>query len=122
QYDRLASRVLYADDSLRADPAILDRNRLGQPGLWAHGISGDLPIVLVKVQNQGDMGLLRQVLQAQEYWRLKALRADLVILNEFPADYLDETHHAIVALIDGESWSGWRDRAGGIYLLRGDTV
>src|SRR5690606_28428915 len=70
QHHRLASRALYAAGSLRADPSVIDRNRLGQPGLWAHGISGDLPIVRVKVHNEGDMALVRQVLQAQEYWRL----------------------------------------------------
>ncbi len=122
QYDRLASRVLYADDSMRVDPEVLARNRQGQPGLWAHGISGDLPIVLVRVLGENDMTLVRQVLQAQEYWRLKALRADLVIVNEFPSDYLDEMHHTLVALVDGESWSGWRGRSGGIYLLRADSL
>jgi cyclic beta-1,2-glucan synthetase len=70
-YDRLASRVLHSDGSLRAGPEVLSRNVLGQPGLWAHGISGDLPILLVRVVEENDIPLVRQVLQAQEYWRLK---------------------------------------------------
>src|SRR3989475_6223147 len=66
-FERLASRVLYTDASLRAGPDVLERNRLGQPGLWAHGISGDLPILLVRVVQGDDIPLVRQVLQAQEY-------------------------------------------------------
>ncbi len=95
QYDRLASRTFYLDESLRASPDVLARNRRGQAGLWPHGVSGDLPIVLIKVMELDDATLVRQVLQAQEYWRLKGLRADLVILNEHPTDYLDEMHQSL---------------------------
>ena len=63
----------HADASLRAAPALRERNVLGQPGLWAHGISGDLPILLVRVVEEDDLPLVRQVLQAQDYWRLKGL-------------------------------------------------
>ena len=38
---------------------------------------------------------MRQVLQAQEYWRLKGLSADVVILNEHPASYRDEMHEQL---------------------------
>jgi cyclic beta-1,2-glucan synthetase len=83
-FDRLASRVLYADASLRADPQLRARNSLGQASLWPHGISGDLPILLVRVVEPDDLPLVRQVLEAQEYWRLKGLSADVVNLNEHP--------------------------------------
>jgi cyclic beta-1,2-glucan synthetase len=99
-YERLASRVLYTDTSLRAAPDVLARNVLGQPGLWGHGVSGDLPILLVRVVEENDIPLVRQVLQAQEYWRLKGLSADIVILNEHPVSYLDEMHVQLSELLD----------------------
>ena len=120
--ERLASRVLYTDASLRAGPEVLERNVLGQPGLWAHGISGDLPILLVRVVNGGDISLVRQVLQAQEYWRLKGLSADVVILNEHPVSYLDDIHVQLAALLDTGPWGAWKHRPGGVYLLRGDRM
>ena len=89
-FERLASRVLGTDGSLRASAETIAANELGQPGLWPHAISGDLPILLVRVVGDDDMPLVRQVLQAQEYWRLKGLRADVVIVNEHPVSYLDE--------------------------------
>ena len=121
-YERLASRVLYADGSLRASPELLARNTLGQDGLWPHSISGDLPILLVRVVEENDLPLVRQVLQAQEYWRLKGLSADVVILNEHPVSYFDEMHAQLAALLDNGPWRTWKHRPGGAYLLRGDRM
>ena len=122
QYDRLASRVLYLDESLRAEPDTLQKNERGQEGLWAHGVSGDLPIVLVNVVEDDDLALVRQVLQAQEYWRLQGLSADVVILNEHPISYLDEMHEHLAALIESGPWSAWKDRSGGVFLIRADGL
>ncbi|HSB20504.1 MAG TPA: glucoamylase family protein [Anaeromyxobacteraceae bacterium] len=121
-FERLASRVLGGDASLRAAPDLLARNTLGQEGLWPHGISGDVPILLVRVVAQDGLALVRQVLQAQEYWRLKGLRADVVVLNEHPVSYLDEVHTALAALLDDGPWRAWKHRPGGAYLLRRDRM
>lgn len=120
-FERLASRVLYGDASLRASPELLARNTLGQEGLWGHGISGDLPVLLVRVGGDG-VPLVRQVLQAQEYWRLKGLTADVVILNEHPVSYLDEVHAQLSGLLDNGPWRTWSHKPGGAYLLRADRM
>ena len=52
-YARLASSILYANSSLRADPSVLIKNRRGQSGLWGYSISGDLPIVLLQIADSG---------------------------------------------------------------------
>ncbi len=121
-FERLASRVLYADGSLRAGPELLVRNTLGQEGLWPHSISGDLPILLVRVVDEGNLPLVRQVLQAQDYWRLKGLSADVVIINEDPTSYLDEVHEQLTGLLDNGPWRAWKHRPGGVYLLRADHM
>jgi cyclic beta-1,2-glucan synthetase len=121
-FERLASRVLYADASLRAAPELLARDVLGQAGLWPNGVSGDLPILLVRITGQDGVGLARQVLQAQEYWRLKCLVADVVLLNERAASYLDEAQESLSALLDNGPWREWRHRRGGAYLLRADGM
>jgi cyclic beta-1,2-glucan synthetase len=121
-FERLASRVLYADASLRPSREVLARSTLGQEGLWGHGVSGDLPILLVRVASDTAVALVRQVLQAQEYWRLKGLSADVVILNEHPIGYLDEVHAQLAAVLDGGPWRTWKHRPGGAYLLRADRM
>ena len=121
-FDRLASRVLYVDPSLRAEPETLGRNRLGQQAFWGHGISGDLPILLVSVIEEHDLALVVQTLKAQEYWRLKGLTVDLVILNEHQADYRDEMQQQLEALVATGLWAAWRGRPGGVFLLRSDGM
>jgi len=121
-FERLASRVLGTDDSLRADAATIASNELGQPGLWPHSISGDLPILLLRVIGDDDVPLVRQVLQAQEYWRLRGLSADVVIINEHPVSYLDEMQAQLTAVLEDGPWSSWQHRPGGAYLLRADRM
>jgi cyclic beta-1,2-glucan synthetase len=120
-YDRLASRVFGFDDSCLS-PSDLARNVYGQGNLWGFGISGDLPIVLVRVTAADAVTLVRDVLQAQEFWRVKGLRADVVILNDHPADYLDETHRMLTTLLQEPRWAGWTNVKGGIFLLRTDGM
>ena len=76
----------------------------------------------MRVVEEDDLPLVRQVLQAQEYWRLKGLSADVVILNEHPLGYLDEMHAALEALLDEGPWRSWKHRPGGAYLLRGERM
>jgi cyclic beta-1,2-glucan synthetase len=120
-FDRLASRVFGADATL-ISPADLEANRFGQQNLWGFGISGDLPIVLVRVSHIESLPLVRQLLTAQEYWRVKGLRADLVILNEHPADYLDEMQQLLTQMMQEPPWAGWLGKPGGMTLLRADGM
>src|SRR6185295_19324362 len=121
-FERLASRVLGTDGSLRASAEAIASNELGQSGLWPHAISGDLPGLLVRVGPDADLPLVRQVLQAQEYWRLKGLSADVVIVNEHPVSYLDELQAQLMAVLEDGPWSAWQHRPGGAYLLRADGL
>jgi cyclic beta-1,2-glucan synthetase len=90
--------------------------------LWRYGISGDLPILLVRVLEEDALPLVQQVLKAQEYWRLKGLSADIVILNDHAIDYRDEVHKQLEALVGSGPWAAWKDRPGGVFLLRGDGL
>ena len=121
-FERLASRVFFSDASLREDGEVLASSTLGQSALWGHGISGDLPVVLVRVGEGGEVPLVREVLLAQDLWRLKGLKADVVILNVHPATYRDELHEMLAQVVDGGPWAGWKGRPSGIFLLRGDSM
>jgi hypothetical protein len=85
-FQRLASHILYSDPALRPS-ARIKRGAAQGSTLWAHGISGDRPIVLVRIDGEDDLDLVRQLLRAHEYWRLKQLAVDLVILNDRAASY-----------------------------------
>jgi len=98
-FQRLANRVLYSDPTLRPSSDMLKQNALGPSVLWPHGISGDLPIVLVRVDETEELGIVRQLLRAHEYWRMKQLTVDLVILNERPPSYAQDLQSALEAMV-----------------------
>src|ERR1700690_3991414 len=80
-FQEIAGRVLYSEASLRAPRELLDNNRLGQPALWAHGVSGDLPIVLAVVTAETDMAIVTQLLRAHTYWQSKYLAVARLFLT-----------------------------------------
>ena len=112
---RLASRLRFADPRLRHADAIA-RNRQSRDALWRHGISGDLPILLVVIDQEGDHGVVREALKAHEYCRLKGFAFDLVILNEFGNGYRQEVQDQIAALIEASPSASWRDTPAGVFL------
>jgi cyclic beta-1,2-glucan synthetase len=124
-FQRLANRILYSDPSLRPPPGFMALNERGAPGLWAHGISGDLPIVLVRIDEVEDLDIVRQLLRAHEYWRLKLLDVDLVILNEHGATYAQSLHDSLEAVVRTSQSilvHDTREPRGGVYILRGDQL
>ena len=124
-FQRLANHIVYPDATLRPAPDILKRGVRKPSTLWAQGISGDLPIVLVRVAEQEDLVLVRQLLRAHEYWRLKQLAVDLVILNDRPSSYVQELQAALDALIRmNQSMPRLPadDARGAVFLLRSDLV
>ena len=110
-FQRLANRVLYADPTLRPSSEILKRGGGAGSLLWPHGISGDLPIVLVRIDETGDLDIVRQLLLAHEYWRMKQLSVDLVILNESPPSYAQDLQVALEALVRCQSDRSRRAKA-----------
>ncbi|MEP7282607.1 MAG: glucoamylase family protein, partial [Rubrivivax sp.] len=121
-FARLANTVVHSQPTLRADAAMLLRNRRGQSGLWGYAISGDLPIVLLQVSNAGNIDLVRQMVQAHAYWRLKGLAVDLVVWNEERDVYRQRLQDQILGLIAGSTESHVVDRPGGIFVRHAEQI
>ncbi|MBI3744938.1 MAG: hypothetical protein HY264_00125 [Chloroflexi bacterium] len=124
-FQRLANRIIFSDPSLRPAAGILAANDRGAPTLWAHGISGDLPIVLVRIDEAEDLDIVRQLLRAHEYWRLKLLDVDLVILNEHGATYAATLQEALETVVRTSQSSLSQDGhpgRGSVHILRGDQL
>jgi cellobiose phosphorylase len=121
-YGHLASSVIYANPLLRADSSLLEKNRRGQSGLWGYSISGDFPIVLLQIGDPSNIELVRQLVEAHAYWRLKGLAVDLVIWNEDHAGYRQLLQEQILGLIAAGLEAKYTDRPGGIFLRLGEQI
>jgi cyclic beta-1,2-glucan synthetase len=121
-YARLAACVIHANPSMRAEASVLLRNRRGQSGLWSYAISGDLPIVLLQIGEAENIDLVRQLVQAHAYWRLKGLAVDLVIWNEDHGGYRQVLQDQIMGLIAAGVEAHVIDRPGGIFVRRTEQI
>ncbi|MBI4632917.1 MAG: cyclic beta 1-2 glucan synthetase [Deltaproteobacteria bacterium] len=121
-YGRLAGSVIYANSTLRADASVIVKNSRGQSGLWGYAISGDLPILLLRIEDPANIDLVRQLIQAHTYWRLKGLAVDLVIWNEDHAGYRQLLHDQIMGLIAAGVGTAVTEQPGGIFVRPADQI
>jgi cyclic beta-1,2-glucan synthetase len=119
-FQDLAAHLFYANPALRASEEDLRRNRGAQPSLWAHGISGDWPILLATIDGAAGLPTLRQLFAAHRYWRRHGMTVDLVVLNLQPTGYLQELGDKISAGLFASGASEVVDRPGGVFLRRRD--
>ncbi len=93
-------------------------NKLGQTSLWRYGVSGDLPIVLVRMGDMGDLNLARQLLDAHTYLRSKGLEFDLLLLDEQAVTYVHELHRALQEMARNSDARDMLDKPGGVFVLK----
>ena len=118
----LASLLLFPHPALRAEPAIIAGNRLGQPRLWGLGLSGDYPILLVHADDPKETQLLQLLIRAQLYWRRRGIHADLVVLRTGVSGYEEPMRDRIVNLLRDANADTLLGRKGGIHLLFADQI
>jgi cyclic beta-1,2-glucan synthetase len=121
-FQRLAGRVMYPGVNLRPPTRILAQNRKSQSGLWAYGIGGDLPIVLVRISDARGIDFIGRLFRAYSYWKLKRFPIDLVVLNEHSASYLQTLQDEIQALARKSGLHQLIEKHDGVHLLRADIM
>ncbi len=121
-YAQLAGAVIYSQPMYRASATMLLRNRRSQSGLWGYAISGDLPIVLLQVSKANSIDLIKQMVQAHAWWRLKGLAVDLVIWNEELDGYRQHLQDQILGLIAAGIEAHVVDRPGGIFVRHAEQI
>ena len=124
-FQRLAGHLLYAAPTMRPASDALRRGLSHQSELWRYGISGDLPILLLRISSIENLDIARQLLQAQEYWQMKLLAVDLVIINELASSYVQDLQVALETLVRaGQSRHQARHEGpvGQVIVLRTDII
>ncbi|PKP68603.1 MAG: cellobiose phosphorylase, partial [Alphaproteobacteria bacterium HGW-Alphaproteobacteria-5] len=123
ELQKLSSFLLYPHHALRAAPAVIAANRFGQSRLWGLGISGDLPILLLRMRDPEGSDLLRLLIGVHQIWHRRGLQADLVILRTGEAGYADQSRERLLALL--REIGGVHESAGhkgGVHFVFADQI
>jgi cyclic beta-1,2-glucan synthetase len=124
-FQQFASYLVYANDALRPAEEILRRGIGPQSSLWQYGVSGDLPIVLLRIDDAEDIAIVQQALRAHEYWRMKQISVDLVIVNERATSYTQDLQLAIESAVrasQSRPLPGEAPGRGSVFALRADII
>ena len=124
-FQRLAGHVIYAAPTLRPSS---DTIRLGggsQSGLWSQSISGDLPIVVLRIADIEHLDVAHELVLAHEYLRMKQLAVDLVILNERQSSYVQDLQIALETIVrtsQSRAQAVSSAPSGRVFVLRADLI
>ena len=121
-YQELAGALIFPREAFRAPQHERAANRRGQSALWAHGISGDWPIVVATIRAEVGLPSVRQLLVVHNYWRTKGVKADLVILNAKEPSYIQELQDQITAMVVSSTEGGMLETPGGVFVRRSDVI
>lgn len=122
QTQKLLSALLYPSAAMRASPVTIAANTYGQSGLWPFAISGDYPILLVRVRSDEELELVSELLRVHSYWRKRGLMIDLVILNRRENSYNQSFQGRIYRLLLRTNSDEWLGKHGGIFILNEDQM
>lgn len=121
-YQSMASKILYLSPLFERRSEYIKNVKRGQSSLWKYGISGDIPIVLVVVKENKHKDMIRQMLNAHEYWSIKGLKVDLVILNLQETAYTQPLQDSIRDVIATSHARDKQNKSGGVFLYNKATI
>ena len=122
-YQKILSYIIF-DNSIRS----VERSKINQTkhyqqsDLWKYGISGDLPIVLVKMKNANDVQGLKEILKAYEYFRTKNVETEIVVINEENYSYENYVREEIDSTILNQHMGYLKNIKGGIFVLNEEEI
>ncbi|MGM0545196.1 MAG: GH36-type glycosyl hydrolase domain-containing protein [Bacteroidota bacterium] len=119
---QLTGYLMYNSELLRADEETLKQNRKTQSGLWSHGISGDVPVLVYHIEDKKFIREVALLLKAHQFWRQRGLKVDLVFINDHPPSYVDELQESIHQQIQLTTERQSYREQGGVYVLRADEL
>jgi cellobiose phosphorylase len=121
-FHRLAGCLLYNEVSVRGDPETLASNRLSQSALWRFGISGDLPVVLLKITDSRQGKTMQEILLAHHFLRERGIEFDLVVLHRNPGTYMQQLAEDLDYLVRSSPAGALLDRPGGVFLRSSSQI
>lgn len=85
--------------------------------LWSLGVSGDLPVLLVRIGRREDLGCVREAIRAHEFYRALGVEADLILASEDDGGYARPVRDALSETIAFSHLNELRGAPGGVHIL-----
>ncbi len=121
-YQLMASKILFMSTQLNEREEYIKNIKRGQSTFWPYGVSGDNPIVLLLIKKEADLDFVKQILSAHEYWSIKGLKVDFVILNNQNTPYFQGLHDSIKDTISASHARDKQNKPGGVFLINSSTM
>ncbi|SDY04575.1 Cellobiose phosphorylase [Evansella caseinilytica] len=116
-----AGHVLYTPPFRRERETSIQVNQKGQSSLWAYGVSGDRPIVLVRINDQNRLPFVVKLLTGHEYLRRLGIFFDLVVLNESEEGYQQHLQEALQRTSE-QGIDRFGEGVSGVYVIAANQL
>lgn len=116
-YQKMLSYMLFDNPVKSQNIKKINQNGYCQNELWKYGISGDLPIILVKIQEVSEAYVIKEVLKAYEFFRTKNIQTEIVILDQEKHSYENYVREEIESSILNSQIAYMKNVKGGVFTL-----
>ncbi|MBN2260079.1 MAG: glycosyl transferase [Clostridiales bacterium] len=116
-YQNMISQLIYINPNREKYNEIIRKNNLNQCELWKYGISGDVPIILISIKTLEHKEALWTLIKGKEYWKLKGLPVNLVILNNEEISYYKNLEEEITDMISKKFGYHSEPKSIGVFVL-----
>ena len=119
-FQKMLSYLVFPNDIKR----IFSQNKQSykKEFLWKYGISGDLPILIVEISEPNDYHVVKELLKAFEYFNVKNIQIDLLILMKEENIYEQYIKQNVYKVIEDNNLTYLLNTKGGIYLLNENEI
>ncbi len=122
-FRQIAALLIYPDNRLAAQDRTIAAALSPQSRLWAFGISGDHPIMVIRTDTDVDLPIVGKMLRLQEFLRARGVSADLVILNERASSYVQDLQNGLNQMAAAASQASYGEAGRAhVFTLRRDRM
>ncbi|MBD8922673.1 hypothetical protein EGR52_04525 [bacterium] len=121
-YQKMMSYIVFYNPTKKLNLEKLPKDKYKQSELWKYGISGDLPIILVKIKDSNDAHVVKEVLKAYEFFRTKNLETELIVLDEEKHSYENYVREDVENIIQNSQIAYLKNIRAGIFELSKNEI
>lgn len=121
-FQSVASEIFFLTSNRKNREEYITNIEKHQKDLWAYGISGDLPIIMVVIENDKDINLVFDMIKFHYYLKLKGVKLDLVIYNNEEISYDEPLQKKIIESIRMSNEGNFLNKPGGIFIHNKATI